>query len=147
MEQATLNIPAAADTVRAVLLDPLALPLWNEAFLAIDGPRVPAVSQQYVLRVRPRMNGSLEYAAIEPDRIEISWHVPGLREVGTWTMTANGDVTHAFEHTGPLAAVLPPLVPRHRSRPPRPPRPPHPPTRPHPLTTQHRRLVAEFVVG
>lgn len=105
MEQATLNIPAA-DTVRAVLLDPLALPLWNEAFLAIDGPRVPAVSQRYILRVRPRMNGALEYAAIEADRIEITWQVPGFREVGTWTMTANGDVTHAFEHAGPLAAVL-----------------------------------------
>jgi hypothetical protein len=106
MEQATLTIPAAADAVRAVLLDPLALPLWNEAFVAIDGPRVPAVSQRYVLRVRPGMNGSLEYTAIEPDRVEMSWRVRGFHEVGNWTIAANGDVTHAFEHTGPLAAVL-----------------------------------------
>ncbi|TCO19270.1 polyketide cyclase/dehydrase/lipid transport protein [Kribbella steppae] len=106
MEQATLTIPAAADTVRAVLLDPLALPLWNEAFLAIDGPRVPAAGQAYVLRARPGMNGSLEYTAIEPDRVEMSWRVPGFHEVGSWTIATTGDVTHAFEHTGPLAAVL-----------------------------------------
>jgi hypothetical protein len=106
MEKASLTIPAAADTVRAVLLDPLALPLWNEAFLAIDGPRVPTAGQPYVLRVRPGMNGSLEYTAIEPDRVEMSWRVTGFHEVGNWTIAANGDVTHTFEHTGPLAAVL-----------------------------------------
>ncbi len=36
MEQASLKLNGSpAD----VLLDPLAFPLWNEAFLSIDGPR------------------------------------------------------------------------------------------------------------
>ena len=38
MEQASLVINGSpAD----VLLDPLALPLWNEAFLSFDGPATP----------------------------------------------------------------------------------------------------------
>jgi hypothetical protein len=106
MENATATIPATGDAIRAVLLDPLALPLWNEAFIAIDGRRVPAAGQRYMLRVRPGMSGTLEYTAIEPDRIEISWQVPGFHEVGSWTIAANGEVTHTFKHSGPLAAVL-----------------------------------------
>jgi hypothetical protein len=47
-------------------------------------------------------------SVIEPDRIEITWQVPGFREVGTWTIAADGQVTHTFEQTGPLATVLRP---------------------------------------
>jgi hypothetical protein len=55
--------------------------------------------------VRPGLTGWLEYTAITPDRIEISWQVPGFREQGVWLLQ-EGAVTHSFEHAGPLAAVL-----------------------------------------
>jgi hypothetical protein len=73
MEQASLAINGSpAD----VLLDPLALPLWNEAFLSFDGPATPAVGVRYTLRARPGLSGWLEYTAITPSRIEMSWQVP-----------------------------------------------------------------------
>ena len=73
MEQATLTISGSPVDV---LLDPLALPLWNEAFLHIDGPPVPSVGTRYTLRVRPGLSGWLEYTAITSDRVEITWQVP-----------------------------------------------------------------------
>jgi hypothetical protein len=105
MEQATDTIPASPAAIRHVLLDALALPEWNEAFLAIEGPQD---GNHYALRVRPGLTGELQYTVIEPDRIEITWQVPGFREVGTWTVTADSQVTHTFEQTGPLATVLRP---------------------------------------
>ena len=108
MEQATDTIPAGTAAIRHVLLDALQLPEWNEAFLSIDGPAEPTVGASYALRVRPGLSGELHYTVIEPERIEIVWQVPGFREVGTWTMTADSQVTHAFEQTGPLATVLRP---------------------------------------
>jgi hypothetical protein len=104
MEQATRQINGSpAD----VLLDPLALPSWNEAFLSIDGPKTPVVGQRYRLRVRPGLSGWLEYTTISPQRIDIAWQVPGFHENGTWLID-QGLVTHSFEHTGALAAVLRP---------------------------------------
>ena len=108
MEQATDTIPAGQAAIRHVLLDALALPEWNEAFLSIEGPTETTVGARYALRVRPGLTGELQYVVIEPDRIEITWQVPGFREVGTWTMTADSKVTHTFEQTGPLATVLRP---------------------------------------
>ncbi|MFI6827159.1 hypothetical protein ACIBG5_08675 [Kribbella sp. NPDC050241] len=108
MEQATLTIPADRDAIRAVLLDVLALPEWNEAFVSLSGPAVPAVGTTYKLQVRPGLSGRLEYAVIEPDRIEIHWQVPGFRETGVWTIGDSGLVTHTFTQAGPLAAVLKP---------------------------------------
>lgn len=102
MEQASLQINGSpAD----VLLDPLALTSWNEAFLSIDGPETPVVGQRYKLRVRPGLNGWLEYTAISPERIDITWQVPGFHEDGVWLID-QGLVTHSFEHHGALAAVL-----------------------------------------
>jgi hypothetical protein len=109
MEQATLVIPADPDRIRAILLDPRALPSWNEAFLSVDGPARPAVGQRYALRVRPGLPGELHYTVVAPDRIEVTWHVPGFREVGEWTISPEGQVTHTFEQTGPLATVLRPV--------------------------------------
>ncbi len=51
------------------------------------------------------MSGWLEYTAISPQRIEITWQVPGFHEHGVWLLDS-GVVTHSFEHNGPLAAVL-----------------------------------------
>lgn len=108
MEQATDTIPAHPIAIRHVLLDALALPEWNEAFLAIDGPVDADRGSRYALRVRPGFAGELQYTVVEPDRIEITWQVPGFREVGTWTITPDSQVTHTFEQSGPLATVLRP---------------------------------------
>lgn len=102
MEQASLAIQATPDRIHKVLLDALALPEWNEAFLAIEGP---ADGGRYRLRVRPGLSGWLEYTAIEPNRVEVSWHVPGFRETGTWLLDDHL-TTHSFHQTGPLAAAL-----------------------------------------
>jgi hypothetical protein len=108
MEQATRTIAADRDAIRAVLLDVLALPEWNEAFVSLSGPSVPAVGMPYQLQVRPGLSGRLEYAAIEPDRVEIHWQVPGFRETGVWTISDSGQVTHTFTQSGPLATLLKP---------------------------------------
>lgn len=102
MEHASLSIQAPPDTIRHELLDALALPEWNEAFLSIEEP---LAGKRYRLRVRPGLSGWLEYTAIEPERIEIAWHVPGFHETGVWVIE-DGLVTHSFHHNGPLAAVL-----------------------------------------
>ena len=107
MEEATRSIPATPEAIRAVLLDPLALPLWNEAFINIEGPATPSIGQPYALRVRPGLKGQLEYTAIDADRIELSWHVPGFHETGLWIVGADM-VRHSFTQSGPLAAVLRP---------------------------------------
>ena len=108
MEQATETINAHPVAIRHVLLDALALPEWNEAFQAIDGPAEPGPGTRYSLRVRPGFAGDLQYTVIEPDRIEITWQVPGFREVGIWTISPDSQVTHTFEQSGPLATVLRP---------------------------------------
>jgi hypothetical protein len=108
MEQATETIHAHPSAIRQVLLDALALPEWNEAFLAIDGPHGADHGSQYALRVRPGFAGELHYTVVEPDRIQIIWQVPGFREVGTWTISPDSEVTHTFEQSGPLATVLRP---------------------------------------
>lgn len=102
MEQATLQINGSPTTA---LLAPLDLPSWNEAFLSIDGPKTPVVGQRYRLRVRPGLTGWLEYTTISPERIDITWQVPGFHEDGVWQIDQDM-VTHSFEHTGALAAVL-----------------------------------------
>ena len=108
MEQAAETIHADPVAIRHVLLDALALPEWNEAFQAIDGPVEAGQGTQYSLRVRPGFAGELQYTVVEPDRIEITWQVPGFREVGTWTISADSQVTHSFDQSGPLATVLRP---------------------------------------
>ena len=108
MEQATDTIPAGPTAIRHVLLDALALPEWNEAFLDIDGPVEADLGTRYALRVRPGLVGELQYTVVAPDRIEITWQVPGFREVGSWTISPDSQVTHTFEQSGPLATVLRP---------------------------------------
>ena len=108
MEQATDTIPAHPTAIRHILLDALALPEWNEAFLAIDGPVETDLGTRYALRVRPGFAGELQYTVVEADRIEITWQVPGFREVGIWIIGPDRQVTHTFEQSGPLATVLRP---------------------------------------
>jgi hypothetical protein len=109
MEQASSTIQATSAEIRHTLLSPLALPEWNEAFLSIEGPAEPSTGERYSLRVRPGWSGWLGYTAIEADRIELTWQVPGFHETGSWTIVPGGQSTlvrHSFEHAGPLAAVL-----------------------------------------
>ena len=109
MEQASSTIQASSAKIRHTLLSPVALPEWNEAFLAIEGPAEPSTGERYSLRVRPGLSGWLEYTAINPDRIELTWQVPGFHEIGSWTIVPSGPSTvvrHSFEHAGPLAAIL-----------------------------------------
>jgi hypothetical protein len=108
MEQAVSHLPADPAAIRHALLDALSLPEWNEAFLSIDGPDEPAVGLHYVLRVRPGLTGHLEYTLIDANRINLSWQVPGFHETSSWVIGPDSTVTHSFEQSGPLAAVLRP---------------------------------------
>jgi hypothetical protein len=45
---------------------------------------------------------------IEPDRVEFVWEVPGFHETASWMIGPEGEVTHGFSQSGPLAAVLRP---------------------------------------
>jgi hypothetical protein len=95
--------------VRHVLLRPLEFPDWNPAFRTLTGPPAATLGVRYVLTVRPGLSGEFWYAAITGNHIETRWDVPGMAEVGTWDLHENGAhalVTHAFEHTGPLAKLL-----------------------------------------
>jgi hypothetical protein len=108
-QQAELTIPAPAAAVRRILLTPLDLPDWNPAFLTISGEAVPSAGRRYAIRVRPRFNGTLLYAAITDDRIDMDWQVPGLHETGSWSLEDHGGSTvvrHTFTHSGPLARAL-----------------------------------------
>ncbi|MGH9248264.1 MAG: SRPBCC family protein [Acidimicrobiales bacterium] len=108
-QHANLAVAAAPAAVRRLLLDPLALPAWNPAFHSVQGSPQPAPGLRYAIRVRPGLSGSLEYTRIGPDRVDITWHVPGFRETGSWTLEPHGTGTlahHQFEHTGPLASAL-----------------------------------------
>lgn len=118
-QTASARLATGSDRIYAVLTDPLALPQWNEAFLSISGPPQPVAGVRYRLAVRPGLPGHWEYTTIQPDLIEAEWSVPGFRERGTWTLRPHEGggtlVTHAFQHTGPLAAVLSRLPGRRRA--------------------------------
>jgi hypothetical protein len=60
----------APEKVRRVLLDTLALPDWNPAFRAIDGPARAATAVGYPIIVHPGLTRHFEYAAIGPHRID-----------------------------------------------------------------------------
>jgi hypothetical protein len=108
-QEATGLVDATPEAVRAVLLDVLAMPAWNPAFLDISGPPTAQVGVDYAIRVRPVFTGTLRYDAIEPGRIDMSWRVPGFHETGSWHLEPAGQgtiVRHSFSHRGPLARAL-----------------------------------------
>lgn len=108
-QQSTMTMTASADEIRRVLLTPLELADWNPAFTSIAGPPTAEAGTPYPIRVRPGFNGTLTYTAITPDRIDVDWQVPGLREQGTWTLTDAGATTvvqHSFTQSGPLSVAL-----------------------------------------
>ena len=107
-QHSTLFVPAPAERIRAVLLDPLALPDWNRAFDSIGGPEHAVVGTDYRINVRGR-TGTWRYTSITPDRIDADWRIPGLRETGSWILRpgpTGTSVVHTFQHAGPLAVAL-----------------------------------------
>ena len=109
IQHSTMTMTASAAEIRRILLTPLELADWNPAFTSIVGPATPQVGTPYPIRVRPGFNGTLTYAAITPDRIDIDWQIPGLREKGTWTLTtadAGTVVQHGVTQSGPLSVAL-----------------------------------------
>lgn len=108
-QQASRLINATPQAIRSVLLDPLRLPEWNPAFRSITGGQVAVPHQRYALVVSMGLSGSFSYQVIAPDRIDTAWQVPGFSETGSWQLrprVAGTLVTHGFQHTGPLAALL-----------------------------------------
>ncbi|WP_454856778.1 hypothetical protein [Promicromonospora soli] len=106
---ATLLIDAPRERVREVLLDALALPLWNSAFLSLTGPPAATLDAEYRITVRPGLKGTFGYEAMDPGLVRMVWQVPGFRETGDWRLGAEGErtlVRHDFTHAGPLAAML-----------------------------------------
>jgi hypothetical protein len=106
---AELGIPVPRMIVRAILLEPAALPEWNPAFRGITAGWRAQVGVRYPLAVRGGLTGYFQYTATGERRIEGNWRVPGLAETHSWILIPDGDgtlVRHWFENTGPLAALL-----------------------------------------
>ncbi|MGH8938034.1 MAG: hypothetical protein ACRDV2_01655 [Actinomycetes bacterium] len=108
-QRAVLSMSAPVSAVRHVLLRPLAFPDWNPAFRTLTGPPAATLGVGYPMTVRPGLSGEFWYAAITGNHIETRREVPAMAEVGTWDLYQQGArtlVTHAFEHSGPLAKLL-----------------------------------------
>jgi uncharacterized protein YndB with AHSA1/START domain len=102
-------IAAPAELVRGILLRPLALPEWNPAFLAIAGSADAAIGHVHSLTVAGGLRGEFRYTAIEPDRVDMMWNVPGMLERCSWVLEPERRgtrVSHEVRRTGPLAIVL-----------------------------------------
>ncbi|MEU3983199.1 SRPBCC family protein [Streptomyces sp. NPDC026672] len=108
-QEAAQFIPAPPEAVRAVLLDPSALPDWNPAIHSIVAGGRAEVGVPYRITAPARLSGHLEYVGIGDDRIEVNLRVQGMREEGWWELTPQGSgtrVAHGFTHSGPLARLL-----------------------------------------
>lgn len=107
--QAERGIPVPRTIVRAILLEPAALPEWNPAFRAITAGWRAQVGVRYPIAVRGGLTGYFQYTATGERRIEGNWRIPGLAETHGWLLISDGDgtlVRHWSEHTGPVASLL-----------------------------------------
>lgn len=107
--QSQLSIPVPRVIVRAILLEPSALPEWNAGLRAITAGWRAQVGVRYPVAVRGGLTGYLLYTATGERRIETTWRIPGLAESNSWTLIPDGSgtlVRHAFENTGPVAMML-----------------------------------------
>lgn len=107
--QAELAIPVPPLIVRAILLEPAALPQWNPGFRSVGGLERARLGFRYPIAVRGGLTGFLEYAAIGDRRVEIGWHVAGLTETGSWALAQEGNQTrvrHRVERSGPLTVLM-----------------------------------------
>ncbi|MER6593573.1 SRPBCC family protein [Micromonospora purpureochromogenes] len=108
-ERATRLVDAPPSQVRLLLIDARAIPGWNPAIRAIDGPAEAPTGVQYAIKVRGGLSGTWEYTRIDERHIDVTWRVPGFLETGTWLLGPHGGgtmVTHQFQHQGPLAHML-----------------------------------------
>lgn len=109
MSAGSRTIAAPAEFVRGILLRPLALPSWNPAFLAIGGGADAAIGHPHSLTVTGGLRGEFRYIAIEPDRVDMEWNVPGMLERCSWVLEPDHGgtrVSHEVQRTGPLAIVF-----------------------------------------
>ncbi|MFD6447581.1 hypothetical protein ACFWEJ_20925, partial [Promicromonospora sp. NPDC060204] len=105
---ASLLVDAPRPTVHAVLLDALALPAWNPAFLRMTGPSEAGVSESdpfesdpsegglaapYRITVRPGLSGVFTYETVEPGHVRMVWQVPGFAETADWWLHTEGERT------------------------------------------------------
>jgi hypothetical protein len=107
--QAQLSIPVPRTIVRAILLEPAALPEWNPAFRAITAGWRAQLGVRYPIAVRGGLTGYYQYFATGERRIEATWRIPGLAETHSWILIPDGNgtlVRHWFENTGPVVALL-----------------------------------------
>lgn len=108
-QAATQFVPAAPHVVRSILLQPRKIPAWNPAFLSLTGPESAATGVEYPITVRGGLRGTFQYSGITERRIGWTWRVPGLHEVGEWSLTPQDGgalVHHKLAHQGPLALML-----------------------------------------
>jgi hypothetical protein len=107
--EAELGIPVPPVIVRAILLEPAALPLWNPAFRSVGGAERARPGTRYPIAVRGGLTGYLEYGAIGDRRVEIGWHVAGLTETGSWALAQEGNQTrvrYRVVRSGPLTVLM-----------------------------------------
>jgi hypothetical protein len=109
-------IQTNAHDVSDVLLQVAQLAQWNPAFLSITGSPNAHIGEPHPIRVLGGLPGQFQYDLINPERIESSWQVPGLRETNLWQLHVAADqstvVTHDFAQSGPLAALARPSTGR-----------------------------------
>jgi hypothetical protein len=98
-----------ARDVSDVLLQVAQLTQWNPAFQSITGNPTAHIGEPHPIRVLGGLPGQFQYDLINPERIESSWQVPGLRETNLWQLHVAADqstvVTHGFARSGPLATL------------------------------------------
>ena len=109
MDQGRRHMTASPAAIADTLLRPLALPAWNPLFSELTGSREPRIGDEYELVLSVGLRGSFSYSSLDPERVGMTWQVPGMREESVWIIQAEADgclVTHRLERTGPLAFVM-----------------------------------------
>lgn len=113
MKSATLSTLIEAPSVRIheVLLAAPQLPEWNPAFRTVAGIESAGPGERYKLEIIRGLRGTLHYPRITAEAVMMEWEVPGMWELGTWSLESDGSsvrtrVTHTVQRSGPLAAIL-----------------------------------------
>ena len=108
-DQGRRHVPASPATIAETLLLPLALPAWNPLFSELTGSREPRIGDEYELALTIGLRGSFSYSSLDPERVGMTWQVPGMREESVWIIRAvpgGSLVSHNLERTGPLALIM-----------------------------------------
>lgn len=108
---ATRPIPARAERIRGILLDPAAMPDWNPALLALTGGGPAVVGHRYPIVLRGGFHGRMVYRSITDSRVDIDFDLGVGRENGWWELTDQPEagitvVRHAFVHPGLAGRIM-----------------------------------------